>query len=213
MQATWHDIIQRIAQFDFGVDQTSLPMVRHPDGRTARVNTPPIGITPRRAAVLVVVSAVAQSAQLLLTQRKSHLREHAGEISFPGGRIEADEDATQAALREGFEELALDVTQLHIYGQLHDVYVPRSNHLVTPVIAWSHQPITYTPSPAEVHAVIEAPLQLFVDPQTLAYETRNIQEQWYEVPYFLVNQHKVWGATALMLCDLAERIRRATSST
>jgi len=78
-------------------------MVRYRDGRVARINTPPEGSTPRAAAVLVILTMQDDGAALVLTRRGGHLREHSGEISFPGGRLEADETAHAGALREAHE--------------------------------------------------------------------------------------------------------------
>ena len=182
-------------------------MVRYRDGRIARINTPPDGTTPRPAAVLVILTPHRADAALVLTRRGGHLREHSGEIAFPGGRLEGDETAHQGALREAHEELGLAATSLKIIGQLHTVYVPRSNHSVTPIVAWCDTLPTLSPNPSEVAEVFLAPITPLLAPDALAYEERDIRGETVIVPYFMVHNHRIWGATALMMCDLLARIR------
>lgn len=207
----WQQLITHVGTHECGIQQHMLPMVRHPDGRPARVNTPPAGSQPRPAAVLVVVTADADRPTIILTQRGGGLREHGGEISLPGGRVEAHETAIQTALREAAEELAVDAQCLDVIGTLHPVYVPRSNHLITPVLAWNHTPFACVPNPAEVATVLYAPLPDLLADNAVVYEPRHINGYDVEVPYFLVAGHKVWGATALVLCDLVARIRATTT--
>lgn len=182
-------------------------MVHYRDGRVARVNAPPDGVSPRAAAVLVIVTPHQGSAALVLTRRGGQLREHSGEIAFPGGRLEAGEDAQVGALREAHEELGIAATSLDIIGQLHAVYVPRSNHLVTPVVAWCAVLPPLLPNPSEVAEVFWAPIPDLIPAQALHYEEREIRGESVIVPYFMVQQHRIWGATALMICDFVARVR------
>lgn len=207
MNIQWYDIAKRVAQHPFGVMPQDLPMVRYRDGRIARINTPPDGTTPRPAAVLVILTPHPDGVALVLTRRGGHLREHSGEIAFPGGRLEADETAVVGALREANEELGLTADCLEIIGHLHTVYVPRSNHSVTPVVAWSHTLAPMTPNPSEVAEAFLAPITPLLAPDALAFEEREIRGETVVVPYFMVQQHRIWGATALMMCDLLARIR------
>jgi 8-oxo-dGTP pyrophosphatase MutT (NUDIX family) len=207
----WQHLITHVGTHECGVQQHLLPMVRHLDGRPARVNTPPPGAQPRPAAVLVVVTADTECPTIILTKRGGGLREHGGEISLPGGRVEAHETAVQTALREADEELAVDATCIDVIGTLHPVYVPRSNHLITPVLAWNHTPFLCVPNPAEVDAVLYAPLPDLLADNAVVYEPRHINGYDVEVPFFWVAGHKVWGATALVLCDLVARIRVTTT--
>lgn len=213
MNTQWYDIAKHVAQSAYGVVPHELPMVRNRHGHVARVNTPPAGVVPRTAAVLVLMTPHASDAALVLTRRGGHLREHGGEIAFPGGRLESNETAPEGALREAREELGIDTTAVEVIGQLHPVYVPRSNHLVTPVMAWCSMLPAYTPNPSEVAEVFLAPLSLLIPTHALAYDEHEIRGEHVIVPYFMVNQHRVWGATALMICDLVARIRAWDVST
>jgi len=207
MNTQWYDIATKVAQHTYGVATLQLPMVRYRDGRVARINTPPEGSIPRPAAVLVIVTMQNDHAALVLTRRDGHLREHSGEIAFPGGRLEADETAQAGALREAHEELGIAASHLEIIGHLHSIYVPRSNHSVVPVMAWAATIPPMTPNPSEVAEVFLAPITDLLRADALVYEEREIRGESVIVPYFQVHNHRVWGATALMICDLVARIR------
>ncbi len=184
-------------------------MMHSLDGRTLRVNEPPAGITPRRAAVLIMATPAQQGVELIITRRSGSLRQHGGEIAFPGGRVdESDESVIACALREANEEIGISAAAIKILGTIHHVYVPRSNHIVTPVVAWVAQPPTYTTNPAEVDEVFHLPIDAILGSDALRIEERHIQGETIRVPYYPFQEHRIWGATALMLCDLSARIDR-----
>jgi 8-oxo-dGTP pyrophosphatase MutT (NUDIX family) len=184
-------------------------MIHAADGRTLRINEPPVGVIPRPAAVLILATPSADDIELVVTRRSGALRQHSGEIAFPGGRLdETDESVYACALREAHEEIGIPASSVHVLGTLHSVYVPRSNHMVTPVVAWlAHAPI-YQSNPAEVAEVFHLPLRAVLGTHTLQIEERQIQGETIRVPYFAFLEHRIWGATALMLCDLSTRIER-----
>lgn len=204
----WLSIIQQVTQHDQGISFDDLPIVRHSDGRPARINHPADGISPRLAAVLIVLSQHGDDVHVLLTRRGGGLREHSGEIAFPGGRQEDGETSVLTALREADEELAIPASAVSVLGTLRTIYVPRSNHLVTPVVAWCPHLPELSPNIAEVAEYFTTPFPPLLHPSALHYETRQMLGDTFVVPYFPIHQHRVWGATALMLSDLILRTRR-----
>jgi len=201
--------MRTIANDDFGVVQAALPMMHSSDGRSLRINHPPAGVVPRPAAVLILATATAHSIDLVVTRRSGNLRQHSGEIAFPGGRVdEADGSVYDCALREAYEEIGVPATAITVLGALHTVYVPRSNHSVTPVVAWLTESMTYRINPAEVAEVFHLPILHVLREDALQTEERHLQGEKVHVPYFPFHDHRIWGATALMLCDLTARIDR-----
>jgi 8-oxo-dGTP pyrophosphatase MutT (NUDIX family) len=163
----------------------------------------------RPAAVLVPIVDRPEGLTVLLTQRTDHLADHAGQISFPGGRIEP-EDATpeDAALREAREEIGLDARHVHVIGRL-DLYRTTTGFEVVPVVGLIHPAMTLRPDPREVADVFEVPLDFLIDPanrERRSREWRGATRSFYVMPY--LGRH-IWGATAGMLVDLAERLSDA----
>jgi 8-oxo-dGTP pyrophosphatase MutT (NUDIX family) len=158
----------------------------------------------KRAAVLVPLIEARGPLSVLLTRRTTHLRDHAGQIAFPGGRIEpGDADAIACALRESEEEVGLDRAAVRPLGRL-DVYVTRTGFEVTPVVGLVRGPVTPAPDPFEVAEVFEVPLGFFLDPRNRRIHSRDYQgktRHFYVYPY---GNYYIWGATAGMLNNLAE---------
>jgi 8-oxo-dGTP pyrophosphatase MutT (NUDIX family) len=179
------------------------------DGGAARPSGPPPGQTPKLAAVLVLIYPGAGGLTLALTERTSHLAKHAGQISFPGGHVDP-EDTTllDAALREADEELGIQARDVEVLGELRPVYIPPTNFLVHPFVAYAGRRPEFRPSPGEVAQVLDVPLAHLLDPATIVTEVRDIQGARLQVPYFRYEHHKIWGATAAMLDDLLARIDR-----
>jgi 8-oxo-dGTP pyrophosphatase MutT (NUDIX family) len=153
----------------------------------------------RPAAVLVPIVEHPDGATVLLTRRADHLREHAGQISFPGGRLgPADKGPIDAALREAFEEIRLDPTQVEVAGTL-PVYRTGTGFRITPVVGFLHPPLDLEPDPAEVAEVFEVPLAFVLDPANHRRDSMlwRGEVHWYDaVPY---RGRYIWGATAGML--------------
>ena len=152
----------------------------------------------RRASVLVPVVA-GESLSLLLTQRTSHLTNHAGQISFPGGRAEeSDTDATDTALREAEEEIGLSRDRVEVIGHLPKYYTV-TNYEVTPVVALVHAPMELALDANEVAEAFEVPLDFIFDPANHQKRSRPWEgrmRHFYAMPY---GRHFIWGATAAML--------------
>ncbi len=157
-----------------------------------------------RAAVLVPIVVREAGLTLLLTQRTDHLYDHAGQVSFPGGRIDAGDSGPEAAaLRETEEEIGLSRERVRLIGRL-DTYLIRTGFEVTPVVGLVTQPFDLAPDSFEVAEVFEVPLDFFLDPNNCERHTRLFEgkdRHFYAFPY---GDHYIWGATAGMLINLAE---------
>lgn len=160
----------------------------------------------RPAAVLVGILDRSDGPHVLLTQRSERLRDHAGQISFPGGRIE-DGDATtaHAALREADEEIGLNPQASEVIGYLDD-YPTVTRFCVTPVVAQVDGTASYEPDGVEVDAVFEVPLIHVLD--LSRYRRKSVGRMGVEIPYYelMWQDWRIWGATAGMLHNLATRV-------
>lgn len=160
------------------------------------------------AAVLVGLVERPRGMSVLFTKRTPHLTDHAGQIAFPGGRVDAsDADAVAAALREAEEEVGLPARNVQMVGRL-DTYVTRTGFEITPCVGFIDPPQSYRPDPFEVADVFEAPLSFFLDPGSRKLESRIYQGRqrfFYAYPW---GDHYIWGATAGMLNNLVEVLSR-----
>ena len=156
------------------------------------------------AAVLVGLVERPPGMGVLFTKRTPHLNDHAGQIAFPGGRIDpTDADAVAAALREAEEEVGLPARNVEMIGRL-DTYVTRTGFEVTPCVGFVSPPESYRPDPFEVAEVFEVPLSFFRTPRSRKLESRVFQGKqrfFYAYPW---GDHYIWGATAGMLNNLVE---------
>jgi 8-oxo-dGTP pyrophosphatase MutT (NUDIX family) len=159
----------------------------------------PSGRVPVAAAVLVPLVSRSEGVTVLLTQRTAHLNDHAGQISFPGGRVDTgDVDRIDTALREALEETGLPRERVEPLGLLPDYDIP-SGFRVTPVVGWVEPPFSLQPDPFEVAEVFEVPLAFFLEPANHRRHTdiRDGQRRhYYSMPY---QGRNIWGATAGML--------------
>ena len=167
------------------------------------------GMTPpstalRPAAVLVPLIDRSEGMSVLLTQRTPHLSAHAGQISFPGGRIEeSDADATEAALRETEEEIGLTRDNVTVIGRL-DTYVTGTGFEITPIVGIVKVPFPLAIDAFEVSEVFEVPLSFVLDTSNHRRMTRDFEKRtriFYVLPF---ENRNIWGATAGMLVNLAE---------
>lgn len=160
------------------------------------------GLVP--AAVLVPIVLRPSSLTVLLTQRTMHLRDHAGQVSFPGGRCEpADDSPAATALREAREEVGLDPAQVEVLGTLDD-YQTGTGFAVTPVVGLVTPPLDLKLDDFEVADVFEPPLDFLLQPANFRREQIEYQgavREYWAVPW---QEHYIWGATAGMLVKLRE---------
>ena len=164
---------------------------------------------PVPAAVLVpVVLGVAPG--ILLTKRNAHLNKHAGQVSFPGGRIDAGETPEAAALREAEEEIATGAAATwSCWGGMDD-YVTGTGYRITPVVGLLPPGLTLHPSPHEVEAVFELPIDVVAGSRRRrGGEARRGRGIWREYWVWPHPDHYIWGATAAILVHLAQKLRSA----
>lgn len=163
-----------------------------------------LALTP--AAVLFPIVVRADGHTVMLTQRTAHLRDHAGQISFPGGRVESDDlSPTDTALRETEEEVGLSRERVEVLGFLPE-YRTGTGFRVTPVVGLIHPPFDLQPDPFEVAEVFEVPLAFLLDPgnhQRHEMHYRGALRQYFAMPY---GDYFIWGATAGMIRSLSERL-------
>ncbi len=160
------------------------------------------------AAVLVLVVNHARPA-VLFTQRTAHLTDHAGQISFPGGRVEeSDRDATHTALREAEEETGVEAGRIDILGRIPQ-YTTGTGYLVTPVVGWIEPPVQYRPDPTEVAECFEVPFDFLVDMAQHRVESAMYKGRMRSYYALCYERRYIWGATAGMLVTLSRVIAAA----
>lgn len=169
----------------------------------------PLPAQPLPAAVLVGVIPRPAGAGVLLTRRSDGLRHHGGQVSFPGGRIEAvDASPAAAALREANEEVGLDAMQARALGYL-DPLLTVTGFRVLPTVVLIDPAFQARPEPGEVAAVFEVPLDLLLDPLQLEKVELQFGGRARHVFQYRYQPQRIWGATASILYNLRERLARA----
>ncbi|MFO1260416.1 MAG: CoA pyrophosphatase [Sphingomonadaceae bacterium] len=157
------------------------------------------------AAVLIAVTDRTEPG-VILTRRASHLRKHAGQVAFPGGRLdEADSDAVAAALREAHEEIALDPSHVDVIG-ISDRYHTWTGFDIHPVLGVIPPDLPFVPHDGEVEALFEVPLDFLLSPknrQRKHLEFQGTTHHYYEI---LWEEHRIWGVTAAIIANLAKRL-------
>ena len=157
------------------------------------------------AAVLIGVTDRTEPG-VILTVRREHMRTHAGQVAFPGGRIDPGEDAVSAALREAWEELGLEPQSAEVVGEV-DTYRTVTGYVVTPVLAVVAPDQPLSPHEHEVADWFEAPLGFVLDPVNQQMKSalfRGRERHYYEIVW---NDRRIWGATAAMLVNLSRRMQ------
>ncbi len=163
---------------------------------------PPGGFA--EAAVLVPLHPRDGEIHVLLTERRHDLRHHAGQVSFPGGRVEPGEASRDAALREAREEIGLDPATAEVLGRLSEAIVLQSAFRLTPWVASVPYPYPYAAAPREVEAIWHLPLAALLAPGAHRVEHRTAYGMSLDVHYYDVEGRTIWGATARVLTELLE---------
>ena len=195
-----------LAAFDGPAAQRRMAPVSRP---MSRPNDRASG--PRLGGVLLLLYCANDELHIVLTKRPEYEGVHAGQVSCPGGRHEPPETLGDTALRETYEEIGVPPADIEIMGQLTSLYVMPSDFEVHPFVGryvGSGRP-RFVPDTREVAAILEVPLRLLLDPATRAEEEMELRGGLrLRVPLFIVGEHKVWGATAMILSEFVERLRR-----
>lgn len=161
-----------------------------------------------KAGVLLLFYPYKDKLYLVLTCRTENVDFHKGQISLPGGRQEPEESLEQTALREAQEELKIYPDSVRILGMLTPLYVPPSNYCVYPVAGFSETRPDFQPAAQEVAEVLEVPVKHLLEPENTYKETWIIRGSEVEIPFYLFRGHKIWGATAMVLAELVEVLKR-----
>jgi 8-oxo-dGTP pyrophosphatase MutT (NUDIX family) len=156
-------------------------------------------------AALLLVYPHDDTLHLALTVRGTGLRNHTGQVSLPGGRVDEGETIEAAALREANEEIGLDPATVELLGRLTPLHIPVSGFLLHPVVGFTSMRPAFQRAEWEVARIIEAPVSILSDPTVIKHEFRPrvVKGESIDVtvPYYDIDGEKVWGATAMVLAE------------
>ena len=159
----------------------------------------------RDGAALVLLYPHDDHLHVVLTVRGAELRNHTGQVSLPGGRVDAGETFEATALREANEEIGVDPATVEVLGRLTPLHIPVSGFLLHPIVGATSMRPAFQRAEWEVARIIEAPVSLLSDPEVIKRETRtrtvNGRQIDVLVPYYDIDGEKVWGATAMVLAE------------
>ncbi|HEV7347296.1 CoA pyrophosphatase [Telluribacter sp.] len=173
------------------VSQSRLRLTVKPNDRT------------RKSAVLVLFYPHQEEIYFPLILRPAYDGVHAGQMAFPGGRYErSDESLVRTALREAQEEIGLRLTDVQVLGVLTELFIPPSNFFVLPVVASMPYRPEFFPDPREVEKVFEVRLQEITDKSIIGESEIQVRGVTIQAPHYMVQNYKIWGATAMMISEL-----------
>lgn len=176
-----------------------------------RAMRPAPEVTPRQSAVLALFHPTDAGPALLFTLRPTELAHHGGQISFPGGgREPQDADLAQTALRETEEELGIPPHDVALLGRLTSLYIQPSRNMVHPFVGWcAHLPPLH-PDVSEVEKVLDVPLRTLLAPESRGSYRWHFRGERRTAPSYKIDgAYHIWGATAMMLCELLTVVRGA----
>lgn len=167
-------------------------------------------LVPKKAAVLMLLYPKNEITHLALIVRNSYPGIHASQIAFPGGKVELyDASLSDTALRETFEEIGVAEEKVSVIRPFSEVYIPPSNYLVSPFLGFSKSELSFDLNPEEVSDIIELPLALFLDESIVVNVNMSTSYATnISVPAFQIDEHLVWGATAMMMSELKEMFKK-----
>ncbi len=193
---------------DFIAQRLSGPPPRWDESDIIRVRPPASELKLRPAAVLVPVMNRPEGLTLLFTLRTSHLPAHAGQISFPGGKMDPeDTDLRATALREAWEEVGIPSDRVAVLGELPNIISPVSGSMVTPVVGLVAPSFVFNRNESEVAEIFEVPLTFLLDPENQQIEERIWQDQRHNSYVYVHNDNRIWGLTAWVLASFLYWLR------
>ncbi|MBL7942025.1 MAG: CoA pyrophosphatase [Flavobacteriales bacterium] len=163
--------------------------------------------SPRESAVMALMFQEKNELQLVFIVRPGGSGVHSGQVAFPGGARDAeDNDLRETALRELFEETGLDSRHVEMIGELSEVYIPPSNFVVKPFVGYCHEVPQFTPSADEVDLMLTEPLSNLLLPDAVQLKSTYLPkyEITMDVPSFDIQGYQLWGATAMMVMELRD---------
>lgn len=167
-------------------------------------------LSPKKAAVMMLFYPKKSQTHLVLIVRNSYPGVHSSQIAFPGGKVESyDVSMAATALRETEEEIGVQRSDIEVIKAFTEIYIPPSNYLVSPFLGFCTFEPTFVLQADEVAGIIELPLPFFLDDSNVVI--RKLSTSYaasIDVPAFLVKEHIVWGATAMMMSELKETLKR-----
>ena len=159
----------------------------------------------RLGAVLIPLYFHKGQLSVVLMKRPDYIGAHSGQVSFPGGKHEEeDPDLEFTALRESHEEVGLSPQSVDVLGQLTDLYIPPSNFVVHPFVGFVRDLPELVPDKHEVESILQTPISHFLNHDLREKEIRITDHYSLEAPYYEVDGHTVWGATAMILAELQQ---------
>ncbi len=166
-----------------------------------------LGVKPnertRRSAVLLCFYPYQESIYVPLILRPQYDGVHAGQMAFPGGRMERfDENLTRTALREAQEEVGIRVSDVTVLGLLTELFIPPSNFYVQPVVGILPYRPDFYPDPREVEDIVEVDLDTLLDETIVGNSKIEVRGMTVDAPFYQIQGHRVWGATAMMISEL-----------
>ena len=163
---------------------------------------------PRKAAVMMLIYPKNNKSHLALIVRNTYPGVHSAQIGFPGGKVELEDSTlTHTALRETHEEIGIHPDKIEVIKNFTTVFIPPSNFVVAPFLGISYSELEFIEQKEEVAGIIEFPLLDFLNEKTIVKKIMNTSYgNNIEVPTFKINDHYVWGATAMMMSELKEVI-------
>ncbi len=159
----------------------------------------------RESGVLLLLYPKNKNPHFALMKRSSKLRTHSGQISLPGGKKEpTDTSFYDTAVRETHEELGVEKSEMEFLGKLTPLFIPISNFMVYPYVAFAKKELFFQPNHKEVEAILEVPVSKLLDESTITKESWEKKGKFYIRPFFNIEGQKVWGATAMIISEFRQ---------
>lgn len=199
------EVLQSI--FDSELPGPSSQVKMAPKIRISDILKPKTNTNTISSSVLILIYPADNQLKTVLIQRPFYNGVHGGQVSFPGGKRERDESIEQTALREANEEIGIDPNNVNIIGKLTPLFIPPSNYIVYPFVGYMNKRPVFVPDSFEVMDIIEVELDFFLDKQNYKSEFIAMSSgEKLQTPCFIYNEKIVWGATAMIIMEMADLV-------